>query len=138
MNLELVIPIASGIVFGIIWCWAMYRGAESPRATQLPLKPACMICTKSDGEVQSVYSTVNPYHARTHNFHIGCVVHAVCNPKEYDGYRVDYALEIVRAMRARREAEENMKVKQFQEALRRKSECKAACKQIRDEDLFPS
>jgi hypothetical protein len=137
MNLELVIPIAFGIVFGITWCWAMYRGAESPTVTQLPPRKVCMICVESHGDVQSVYHYGN-YGGREYNYHIGCIVDAVCNPSNYAGYRVEYALEIVRAMRARREEEENMKVKQFQEALKRKSECKAACKQIRDEDLFPS
>jgi hypothetical protein len=136
MNLELIIPIAAGVLLVGAWVWVAYKGAESPGATQLPPKPTCMICVQNDGDVQSEYFSDYAFGSRTYNYHLGCVVDAVCNPRKYEDYRVSYALQIVEAIATKKKAEEERKIREIQVALQRRSDCKKACKRIRDENLL--
>lgn len=139
MSLELIIPIAFGTIFAGIWLKVLWDSAmEEPSDTQLPPKPTCMICVQKDGDVESTYACTQLYGSRTYNYHMDCVVDAVCNPRKYEGYRVDYALQIVDAIAVKRKLEEARKIKTIQQALQRKSDCKKACKKIQDGDLFSS
>jgi len=138
MNLELMIPVGFGIILLATWIRVILGAREHPSDTQAPLKSTCIICTGRDSDVVSVYFSRHGWNSRTYNFHMDCVVDAVCNPKKYEGYRVDYAIHIVDAMALKRKLDKEGEIKRIQQALQRRANCKKACEKIKDGNLFSS